>query len=73
MFRAELEAARVAGLLGEDVLGSGRRLEVDVFVSPGGYILGEETALIECMEGHRGEPATSRPSPAASGSTASRP
>jgi formate dehydrogenase/NADH-quinone oxidoreductase subunit F len=63
VFRAELEAAREAGLLGDDVLGSGRRLEVDVFVSPGGYILGEETALIECMEGHRGEPRNKPPFP----------
>ncbi len=63
VFRAELDAARAAGLLGEDVLGSGRRLEVDVFVSPGGYILGEETALLECMEGHRGEPRNKPPFP----------
>jgi NADH:ubiquinone oxidoreductase subunit F (NADH-binding)/NADH:ubiquinone oxidoreductase subunit E len=63
MFRAELAAMREQGLLGDDVLGSGRRLEVDVFVSPGGYILGEETALLECMEGHRGEPRNKPPFP----------
>ena len=63
VFRAELDAARAAGILGEDALGSGRRLEVDVFVSPGGYILGEETALLECMEGHRGEPRNKPPFP----------
>jgi len=34
-----------------------------VFVSPGGYILGEETALLECMEGHRGEPRNKPPFP----------
>jgi NADH:ubiquinone oxidoreductase subunit F (NADH-binding) len=34
-----------------------------VFTSPGGYILGEETALIECMEGHRGEPRNKPPFP----------
>jgi len=45
------------------VRGSGRRLEVDVFTSPGGYILGEESALIECMEGHRGEPRNKPPFP----------
>jgi NADH:ubiquinone oxidoreductase subunit F (NADH-binding) len=61
--RAELERAREAGLLGSDVLGSGRRLEIDVFTSPGGYILGEESALIECMEGHRGEPRNKPPFP----------
>ena len=41
----------------------GRRLSVEVFTSPGGYILGEESALIECMEGHRGEPRNKPPFP----------
>ena len=45
------------------MLGSGRRLAVEVFTSPGGYILGEESALIECMEGHRGEPRNKPPFP----------
>jgi NADH:ubiquinone oxidoreductase subunit F (NADH-binding) len=36
---------------------------VEVFTSPGGYILGEESALIECMEGHRGEPRNKPPFP----------
>ena len=43
--------------------GTGRRLSVEVFTSPGGYILGEESALIECMEGHRGEPRNKPPFP----------
>jgi formate dehydrogenase beta subunit len=64
---AELDAARAAGLLGEDVLGSGRSLNIDVFTSPGGYILGEESALIECMEGHRGEPRNKPPFPGTNG------
>jgi NADH:ubiquinone oxidoreductase subunit F (NADH-binding) len=38
-------------------------VDIDVFTSPGGYILGEETALIECMEGHRGEPRNKPPFP----------
>jgi NADH:ubiquinone oxidoreductase subunit F (NADH-binding)/NADH:ubiquinone oxidoreductase subunit E len=63
VLRAEIEALRAAGLVGEDVLGSGRRLLLDVFTSPGGYILGEETALMECMEGHRGEPRNKPPFP----------
>jgi formate dehydrogenase beta subunit len=42
---------------------AGRRLSVEVFTSPGGYILGEESALIECMEGHRGEPRNKPPFP----------
>ena len=36
---------------------------LEIFVSPGGYILGEETALLECMEGHRGEPRNKPPFP----------
>ena len=63
VLREEMESLRAAGLLGEDVLGSGRRLEVDIFTSPGGYILGEESALLECMEGHRGEPRNKPPFP----------
>jgi NADH:ubiquinone oxidoreductase subunit F (NADH-binding)/NADH:ubiquinone oxidoreductase subunit E len=60
---AELARLRADGLLGENVLGSGRDLSVEVFTSPGGYILGEESALIECMEGHRGEPRNKPPFP----------
>jgi NADH:ubiquinone oxidoreductase subunit F (NADH-binding) len=60
---AEIDRLRSAGLIGPAVLGSGRRLNVEVFVSPGGYILGEESALIECMEGHRGEPRNKPPFP----------
>jgi NADH:ubiquinone oxidoreductase subunit F (NADH-binding)/NADH:ubiquinone oxidoreductase subunit E len=63
VLREELAYLHAAGLLGEDVRGSGRRLDVDVFTSPGGYILGEESALIECMEGHRGEPRNKPPFP----------
>ena len=63
VLREELANLRSGGLLGDDVFGSGKRLEVDVFTSPGGYILGEESALIECMEGHRGEPRNKPPFP----------
>ena len=63
MLHAEIENLREQGLIGDDVLGSGRRLSLDIFTSPGGYILGEETALIECMEGHRGEPRNKPPFP----------
>jgi formate dehydrogenase beta subunit len=65
--RDELERLRADGLLGDDVLGSGRRLSVEVFVSPGGYILGEESALLECLEGHRGEPRNKPPFPGVHG------
>jgi formate dehydrogenase/NADH-quinone oxidoreductase subunit F len=63
VLRAELDALRAAGVTGPDACGSGRRLDVEVFVSPGGYVLGEETALLECMEGHRGEPRNKPPFP----------
>jgi formate dehydrogenase beta subunit len=55
VIRTEIE--RVRPLL------EGTGLRVEVFTSPGGYILGEESALIECMEGHRGEPRNKPPFP----------
>jgi NADH:ubiquinone oxidoreductase subunit F (NADH-binding) len=55
VLREELERAADAGAL--------EGVTIDVFTSPGGYILGEETALIECMEGHRGEPRNKPPFP----------
>jgi NADH:ubiquinone oxidoreductase subunit F (NADH-binding)/NADH:ubiquinone oxidoreductase subunit E len=61
--RREIERLRGVGLIGPDAGGSGKRLNVEVFTSPGGYILGEESALIECMEGHRGEPRNKPPFP----------
>src|SRR3954453_6918191 len=63
VLRDEIDGVRGQGLLGGDVLGTGRRFEIEVFTSPGGYILGEESALLECMEGHRGEPRNKPPFP----------
>ena len=63
VIRREIEHLRGNGLIGPDAGGSGRRLNVEIFTSPGGYILGEESALIECMEGHRGEPRNKPPFP----------
>ncbi|MDH4017945.1 MAG: SLBB domain-containing protein, partial [Actinomycetota bacterium] len=65
--REEIERARQLGALGCDVFGSGRAFDVEVFVSPGGYVLGEETALLECLEGRRGEPRNKPPFPGESG------
>src|SRR5579875_789026 len=67
VIRREIEWLREAGLAGPDAGGTGRRLSVEVFTSPGGYILGEESALIECMEGHRGEPRNKPPFPGSYG------
>ncbi|MEE2778262.1 MAG: NAD(P)H-dependent oxidoreductase subunit E [Acidobacteriota bacterium] len=60
-------AAREVGALGENIFGSGFSFDIDIFVSPGGYILGEETALLECMEGRRGEPRNKPPFPGSVG------
>ena len=64
VLRAEIESLREHGLLGDDIDGNGRALNIEIFTSPGGYILGEESALLECMEGHRGEPRNKPPFPA---------
>ena len=60
VLQAELDRICAAGLL--DGL-----CEVEIFVSPGGYILGEETALLECLEDKRGEPRNKPPFPGAVG------
>lgn len=62
-----IEDARRRGVIGEDALGKGRRFELSIFVSPGGYILGEETALLECLEDKRGEPRNKPPFPGQKG------
>lgn len=54
--RQEIRHARSLGMLGDDILGSGHGFELEVYVSPGGYICGEQTALIEAMEDKRAEP-----------------
>ncbi|NNL84393.1 MAG: nitroreductase family protein [Myxococcales bacterium] len=64
---AAIEQARRLGALGANIFGSGWSFEIDVFVSPGGYILGEESALLECMEDRRGEPRNKPPFPGTSG------
>ncbi len=59
----EIRRCYTAGLLGKNILGSGLEFELRVFVSPGGYICGEESALIEAIEGHRAEPRNKPPFP----------
>jgi [NiFe] hydrogenase diaphorase moiety large subunit len=51
-----LARRRSDGLLGENVLGSGRRFDVSVHVGAGSYVCGEENALVESLEGKRGVP-----------------
>ncbi len=59
--------ARAAGLLGENVMGKGMRLEVEVRRGAGAYICGEETALFNSIEGKRGEPRAKPPFPVEAG------
>jgi NADH:ubiquinone oxidoreductase subunit F (NADH-binding)/NADH:ubiquinone oxidoreductase subunit E len=63
----ELRRCYQQGLLGKNILGSGLDFDLQIFVSPGGYICGEETALIEAIEGHRAEPRNKPPFPVAEG------
>jgi NADH:ubiquinone oxidoreductase subunit F (NADH-binding)/NADH:ubiquinone oxidoreductase subunit E len=63
IFGEELRRCAKAGLLGKNILGSGLDFDLEVFVSPGGYICGEESALIEAIEGHRAEPRNKPPFP----------
>ena len=64
---AALTAARAAGALGAKVFGSAFSFDIRVFISPGGYIMGEETALLEALEDRRGEPRLKPPFPTTQG------
>jgi NADH-quinone oxidoreductase subunit F len=59
--------AYAAGYLGTNVLGSGFDLEVVVHSGAGAYICGEETALLDSLEGYRGQPRLKPPFPAVAG------
>ena len=56
-----------AGYLGDDILGSGFDLDVVVHAGAGAYICGEETALLDSLEGYRGQPRLKPPFPAIAG------
>ena len=58
-------------MLGKDILGSGFDLELVVHVGAGAYICGEETALLDSLEGRRGQPRNRPPFPAVEGLYAS--
>jgi formate dehydrogenase iron-sulfur subunit len=62
-----IAAARGAGLLGGDLLGSGRAFDVEVRRGAGAYICGEETAMLESLEGKRGMVRPKPPLPALEG------
>jgi NADH:ubiquinone oxidoreductase subunit F (NADH-binding)/NADH:ubiquinone oxidoreductase subunit E len=63
----EIHACYATGLLGDHVAGSSGKFDLEVFVSPGGYICGEESALLEAIEGKRAEPRNKPPFPAQQG------
>ena len=65
--RRPIAAAYRARLCGDRILGTDHSFDLEVYVSPGGYICGEETALLEAMEDRRGEPRNKPPFPAVSG------
>lgn len=66
-FEAAIEQARAAGLLGDDILGSGFSFELHAHHGFGAYICGEETALLESLEGKKGQPRFKPPFPASYG------
>jgi NADH-quinone oxidoreductase subunit F len=64
---AAVEEARAAGYVGQDILGSGFDLDIIVHAGAGAYICGEETALLDSLEGRRGQPRLKPPFPAVAG------
>jgi NADH-quinone oxidoreductase subunit F len=69
--QAAVAEAYEAGYLGKDILGSGYDLELTVHAGAGAYICGEETALLDSLEGRRGQPRLRPPFPAVAGLYAS--
>ncbi|MBB5216709.1 NADH-quinone oxidoreductase subunit NuoF [Parapusillimonas granuli] len=66
-FERALEQAREAGFLGDNILGSGFNFQLHAFHGYGAYICGEETALLESLEGKKGQPRFKPPFPASFG------
>ncbi len=66
-FEAALQEAYAAGLLGKNIHGSGIDFDLYTFVGAGAYICGEETALLDSLEGKQGKPRFKPPFPAAFG------
>jgi NADH:ubiquinone oxidoreductase subunit F (NADH-binding)/NADH:ubiquinone oxidoreductase subunit E len=64
---AAIDAARADGLLGHDILGSGFSFDITVVEGAGSYVVGEETALLACLQGLRGTVSARPPFPAQRG------
>ena len=67
VMEAALQEARAAGVIGPNAMGSGKRVDVWVHRGAGAYICGEETALMNSLEGRRGNPRIKPPFPAVAG------
>ena len=68
-----IDEAYEAGLIGKNACGSGWDYDIHLHRGAGAYICGEETALLESLEGKKGQPRIKPPFPAGAGSTAARP
>ena len=66
-FNNAIKQAREAGLLGDNILGSGFDFDLFTHLGAGAYICGEETALLESIEGKKGQPRFKPPFPASFG------
>jgi formate dehydrogenase iron-sulfur subunit len=66
-FQRAIERARAGGLLGPSVLGSGKAFDLEARLGAGAYICGEETSLLQSLEGKRGQIRVKPPLPAISG------
>ncbi|MBP8593844.1 MAG: NADH-quinone oxidoreductase subunit NuoF [Ruminococcus sp.] len=62
-----IKQAREAGMLGEDIFGTGFSFDIDLRLGAGAFVCGEETALMTSIEGNRGEPRPRPPFPAEKG------
>ena len=67
ILQEEIDRCYEQGLLGSKILGSDLSFDLEIFVSPGGYVCGEESALLEAIEGKRSEPRNKPPFPVISG------
>ena len=65
--KVAIEQARDYGILGENIFGTGFSFDIEVRLGAGAFVCGEETALLESIEGRRGQPRLKPPFPAVSG------
>lgn len=65
--KVAIKQAREYGLLGDNILGTGFKFDIDIRLGAGAFVCGEETALLESIEGRRGQPRVKPPYPASCG------